>query len=559
MLEMRDGFNYNKYLKTKKIVGIASAKSKEVTVIEKNQINIFSKIIYNIKNNAITKIKEILPNDTANLCISLLLGDKTELSDEIQNNFRKSNLSHMLAVSGAHISYILSGITIVSQKCKFHKRWSKVFLIAFLFFFMALIGFTPSVTRACIMTSLQLLAGIILKKSDTYQNLAISSFIILLINPYSIFDIGFQLSYGGSIGIVLFSEKIQQNNKNKIKQMCTVTIAANLIIIPIMMYHFNTISFTFIISNVLASPILGICLILSMIFIITILLCIPIAKLIAIILQPFLQLLLWIAQISSKLPFSQILVTTPKVYQIILYYLLLLILFFGNNKIFKYKKVNIIILILLIILPNFIKIFPNNKLIVNFIDVGQGDSMLIKTPSQKTILIDGGGSENSSFDVGEKTLLPYLLDKGIIKIDYMLITHFDSDHCQGLFTIIEKLKVNNIIIGKQGKLSQNYKHFQKLIIKKKIKVIIVQKGDFLKIDNKCSFSILFPEEDLISNNILNNNSIVAKFNYQLNNLQNFSLLITGDIEEIAEKKLIQQYQNTNKLQSIVLKVAHHRF
>lgn len=192
------------------------------------------------------------------------------------------------------------------------------------------------------------------------------------------------------------------------------------------------------------------------------------------------------------------------------------------------------------------------------IDVGQGDSMLIKTPSQKTILIDGGGSETGSFDVGEKTLLPYLLDKGILKIDYMLITHFDSDHCQGLFTIIEKLKVNNIIIGEQGELSKNYKYFQKLIIKKKIKVITVQKGDFFKIDNKCSLSILFPEKNLISNNILNNNSIVAKFNYQINNSQNFSLLITGDIEEIAEKKLIEQYQNTNKLQAIVLKVAHHR-
>lgn len=628
------GFDYSKYLKTKQIVGIISVKASGVNAVGKNKVNIFSKIIHDIKNSIAMKVRNLLPKNTANLCISLILGDKTELSEEIQENFRRSNLSHMLAISGAHVSYILLGITVVIQKCKFNKKWGRIFLIAFLFFFMALVGFTPSVTRACIMAILQLLAGVLFRKSDTYQNLAISSFLILSINPYTLFDIGFQLSFGGTIGIIIFSkrlfqEKTQLQNKDvkdkedksndiankqtkctqhkvikmmiqkmikSVKEMCIVTLSANLIILPIMMYHFNTVSFTFLISNILASPILGICLTISMIFVVSVLLFYPIAKLVSLFLQPILQLLLYISEISSKLPLSQILVLTPKIWQIIIFYLMLGFIFSTKLKVINQSKINsiikvstmtkvkifqkaiLIIFIFIIISPYIIRIFPSNKLTINFIDVGQGDSMLIQTPSKKTILIDGGGSETGSFDIGEKTLLPYLLDRGILQIDYMLFSHFDSDHCKGLFTIMEKLKVKNAIISKQGEMSSNYRQFLSLAKKKKIKIITVQAGDFIQIDKQCSFHILFPEPELISTNVLNNNSIVAKFTYQFEGsqinsfnskntdysksekqLKKFTLLLTGDIEEIAEKRIVERYQNTNQLQATILKVAHHRF
>ena len=626
------GFDYSKYLKTKQIMGITSVKASEVNLVGKNQINIFSKIIHDIKNIIAMKVRNLLPKDTANLCISLILGDKTELSGEIQENFRKSNLSHMLAISGAHVSYILLGITVVIQKCKFNKRWSRIFLMAFLFFFMALVGFTPSVTRAWIMTILQLLAGVLFRKSDTYQNLAISSLIILTTNPYSLFDIGFQLSFGGTIGIIIFSKhlfqkkiqlekkEVKEKEENKfndaitkckqykaikamiqkiiksVKEMCIVTLSANLIILPIMIYHFNTVSFTFLISNILASPILGICLTISMIFVLSILLFYPIAKVVSLFLQPILQLLLYISKFSTKLPLSQILVPTPKIWQIIIYYLILGLIFYTKlnltnhskidsiikvstmAKVKIFQKVILILFIFIIISPYILRIFPDNKLTINFIDVGQGDSMLIQTPSKKTILIDGGGSETGSFEVGEKTVLPYLLDKGILQIDYMIFSHFDSDHCQGLFTIIEKLKVKNAIISKQGEMSSNYGQFLRLAKKRKIKIITVQAGDCIQIDKQCSFYILFPELELISTNVLNNNSIVAKFTYQFEGsqtnpfnsqntnysksekqLKKFTLLLTGDIEEIAEKRIVERYQNTNQLQATILKVAHHRF
>ena len=180
---------------------------------------------------------------------------------------------------------------------------------------------------------------------------------------------------------------------------------------------------------------------------------------------------------------------------------------------------------------------------------------MIQTPSKKKVLIDGGGSEMGSFNVGEQTLLPYLLDKGILSIDYMIFSHLDTDHCQGLFTILENLKVKNVIISKQGKNSKNFETLLKIIQKKKVKITVVR-----AIDKNSYMHILFPTKDFIKENVLNNNSIVAKFCVQNRKGQNiFSMLLTGDIEKIAENKIEELYQNTNILESTILKVAHHRF
>ena len=124
---------------------------------------------------------------------------------------------------------------------------------------------------------------------------------------------------------------------------------------------------------------------------------------------------------------------------------------------------------------------------------------------------------------------------------------------------MEKLKVKKTIVCKQGEKSSNYMQFLKIAKEKSIKIVVVQAGDVIKIDEECSLSILFPEKDLIHTNILNNNSIVAKFVYQEQTAKQFSLLLTGAVEEIAEKRLTKMYEDTDNWQADILKVAHHRF
>ena len=582
------GFNYSQYLKTKNVAGCVMAKKENIKLIGKNKCNILANFINSSRNVLINKIYKILPKDEAGLCIGLLLGEKGGISNKIENSFRQASLSHMLAISGAHISYILLGISTALSYLKTHKRWTKIFICIFLVFFMFLAGGSPSIVRACIMAILNLVAEILFMKPDTFNNLGISAFIILIFNPYSLLDISFQLSFGGTIGIVTFVEllynirlkrkgitkkkelKAQNNNKRTkkyseftykmliyVEQTTIMSLAANIVIMPIMVYHFSTVSIVFILSNLLATPIMGICLILGMIFLVSLIIT-PLAYLIAFFLGPLLKIFILVADISSKIPFSKIFVPTPKIWQVLIYYLIIGIYFFKDDiqKIYpkiqeKYKKI-IALLLIITLLPYIFAMFPTDELKIYFIDVGQGDSMLIVTPFKKKILVDGGGSEVGTFDVGEQTLLPYLLNKSIISIDYLLFTHFDSDHCQGLLTVLENIKVKNVIIGEQGKESENFNRFLKLVDLKHTRVIKVKAGDKIEIDKYCQLHILFPDKDLIKQNILNNNSIVAKFIYQ-----NYSMLLTGDIEKVAEERLIRKYKDTEDLQTNILKVAHH--
>ena len=149
--------------------------------------------------------------------------------------------------------------------------------------------------------------------------------------------------------------------------------------------------------------------------------------------------------------------------------------------------------------------------------------------------------------------MPYLLDRKITKIDFLLVSHFDNDHCGGLFAVVENLKVDTIVIGKQDSEYENCMEFLKLAKAKKVKVISVQAGDSVKIDQYSHLQILWPSgQNRVSDNAINNNSLLAKFVYG-----DFSMLLTGDIEEKAEKEIIEKYKNTNALEASILKVAHH--
>ena len=183
----------------------------------------------------------------------------------------------------------------------------------------------------------------------------------------------------------------------------------------------------------------------------------------------------------------------------------------------------------------------NPTLKIYFIDVGQGDSTLIVTPKNKKILIDGGEGKTN-------VLFQYLLDRRINKIDYIIISHFDSDHCNGLIEIIEKMRVENIVMSKQSKESEEYKKILEIIKQKNIKVSSVKAEDKIIIEKNLYTKILNPAEKFEFQD-LNNNAIVAKLVYK-----NFSMLFTGDIEK-AEENLAKKYKN--ELKSTILKVAHH--
>ena len=582
------GFDYNTYLKTKKIYGIFN--SKKVEVISKD-IDIFS-ISNNISNKIEEKIDLLLNETEASLCKGLLLGKTEEIEESIKENFRVVNISHILAISGLHVTYIVMLITTISQGI-IGKKYGTFFVIVVLIFYMFLVGFTPSIVRACIMGILANMAFLVQRKNNFWNSLALSLLLILINNPHSILNIGLQLSYLATIGIVSSSRKIRKkldnfkgfknsllirkNNKlqtlvNKVKDNLSVMFSAQMLILPVMIYNFNIFGTYFIISNLLISVIIGITIFSSIVLVTSSFVFFSISRIFSPILTILIQLLIIISNIS-KLPFSKIYISTPNILSIIIYYIMIYVINFFDEvyskdnysyyrirnliAIFKYRiRKNKYILkklfIVIFILVTIINISPKN-LKVYFIDVGQGDSTFIVTPHKKTILIDGGGSLQENFDVGKKTLIPYILDRGYTKIDYVFVSHFDLDHVGGVLSVLEELKVGKVIIGKQFENSENYKEMIKIASKKKIEIMQLDKEKEIVIDN-IKFNILWPDrENIIKENNLNNNSLVMKMEYK-----NFSMLFTGDIEEIAERKIIDTYKNNYDIfKSDVLKVAHH--
>ncbi len=563
------GFDYKQYLKSKNIYGIVTVDKKDIETINKNNVGVIDLLANKVRNSMKRKIEQNLPNETNELLSGMLIGEKSNLQKEIQEDFRDSSLSHVLAISGMHVSYVILGITFVINKLKFSKKMSKIVIILILLFFIILTGKTASVTRACFMSSYIILASLLHKKAHVLGSISISLLIILIINPYFILDIGLQLSYGGTIGIVLIYpilkkykkkkedktgriKKVLYKIKDKIIDTILITISANLVIFPIVLFHYNIMSFTFIISNLLISPIIGIIIILGFLSVFASYIVSPISKIMFFFLQIFLSVLAQIAHFCAELPLSKVYFPTPKIYIIIIYYIFLIYFILVKNKIITGKKIDkkvFIIFTIIVIILNLILNFIPKTFTISFIDVGQGDSMLISTPKGKNILVDGGGSrDETTFNIGKQTLIPYLLNKGITKLDYIIISHFDSDHATGVAQILGKIDVSSIILTRQLEENDIYRHILSIAKEKKIKLIYVKEGDVLKIGG-IKISIIHPENKLMINNPMNNNSIVCKVEYN-----SFSMLLTGDIEMEAEELILRKNIN---LKADVLKVAHH--
>ena len=548
------GFDYSEYLKTLKICGILEA-SQISKIKDANKISLSYQA-----NSIFLKIKNLIQSnfdeDTSSILLGILLGYTDEIDEDIKSNFQESNISYVLAVSGMHVGYIILFLKLFLEKIVGKKK-RKIITIVVLIIYMFITGFSPSIVRAGIMGILSILASLLYRKSDKWQNISLALLILLIYNPFLIKSTSMWLTFIGTLGVM--------------------TISAPIAIAPIIAMYFNKVPITSLIISIVISVFIGPAVISILIFVIfyNVFNLLKIKNLFIKIISIIIKLIINLTEIGSNLPFNQIYVTTPNIIEIILYYFIIFSLYFfyllyrkkeptifqkrikNLVHLFKFrfnqtKRKIISIILCLCIICVFINIIPGN-LEIYFIDVGQGDSTLIITPTDKKILIDGGGSEYSTYNIGENILLPYLLDRGVKSLDYVIISHFDSDHVGGILYVLEEISVKNVIIGKQYETSDNLEEFLEITSEKNINIYVAEAGDRINIENNLYFDILWPQSDeMISENAINNNSLVCKLNYK-----DFSMLFTGDIEEVAENAILEKYKNPDILKSTVLKVAHH--
>lgn len=580
-------FDYRLYLKTCGIDRIVKSNATDLIIID-GKINLLVNKLARLKFNLIERINKSIPPEKSGVLIGMLFGDKSYMDDDIYAAFQKNGIAHILSVSGIHVAIIYACIS----KVLGNRRRLEFTIITFvlLIFYAALAEFSPSVVRAVSMISLHLVSKLIFHRYDLACTTAACAIGMMLINPYELLNVGFQLSFLAvftlSVALPWTMRRLDFMEESGFSTvlMATFKFLAPLIVIQIGMapftaYIFNYFSLGAFVLNI---PIIFIAGLILPVGVLMILLSMALDVLslggaVGVCISGILnQIFNFSSFLQSSLinlmnklndffyqpGISFFSVISPMEWIICFYYIMLFFLLSEGFRIaYQRKKIRIITKIILIsvvistIAPAcFIE--DNSDARLTFIDVGQGDSLHIRTPEGKNILIDGGG--NLQYNVGEKTLQPYLLKNGVKEIDLAVVSHLHDDHYLGLAQLGQVMKIKKLAlyesnIFKADEISKDTKILSN-------NLIYLYKGQILHVEEGVSIEILYPERKekeiyrqmLQENKDENLSSLIVKINYQ-----DISVLMTGDMGFDGEDQLVSMYGDEKTLASTILKVGHH--
>jgi competence protein ComEC len=551
------GFDYNKYLAKSGISATAFTKSYNIEILEATSGNILKRVGLSLRHSIVNVIDRSLPKEQAGLLNGMLIGYTDGLSEDVQNAFSDSGLSHIMAVSGANVAFIIIPLIFLFKKLRFNQKASNIFIMFVLLLFVFITGFSPAVLRAVLMGELMLVGRLIRRETDIFSSIALAAIILLVSNPFNLFDIGFQLSFAATLSLVLFYNNLKRMLSCKfipvvIVDVLAATLAAQIGTIPITAFYFNKISLISFVSNIFVVSVVEIITILGCIMAILGHLSITLSQFIGYINYNFLSFVLFVTKTSSRVPFAVLKVVTPSFLAITTFYAASIFMLWYkplvNLKLKKrYYAVALCTIVILMLLGNF---WPRN-LEIAFIDVGEGDSTLIRTSSGKTVLIDGGGGSktDASSNAGESTVIPFLLDYGVSRIDVVIATHGHDDHIKGLVPIIKDIDVGILVVPDISEMKE-LEPLMDLAHKKNISVKKCDIGESIELDKETKLNVLHPYKGLeIDKSSLNNGSLVLKLVYK-----NTSVLFTGDIQKEIEDQLIKEKAD---LAADVIKIAHH--
>ncbi len=504
-------FNYKKYLLSNNIK--YTVKASNIKILKRNK-NIF----YKLKNYIFFKIKSL--DKSKKYILTFIFADKSYIDKEMYDNYQNLGISHLFAVSGMHISLV----TFILLKLLEGKNEVIKYLITFIFlmFYLFLTNYTISMVRACFQFIL-IFINKLFKLNIDNSNIVIFLFSVLIIlNPYIIYNIGFLFSFSISFTLIKFKDMI--TGDFMIKNIKT-SLLSFFVSMPILINNFFKVNFLSIILNIIYIPFVSY--ILFPLCLITILF--PFFDSFTYFVINFFETITKFFSSINLLTFS---ITKMNIILVIIYYFIFLWIIKSNDKI--KKKIIIVFIFIVFIINN--NTIVNNE--VHFLDVGQGDSILIRIKS-KNILIDTGG--NINFNISKNVLIPYFRSSGVKKIDYLILTHGDYDHMGEAINLVENFKVEKVIFN-CGPYNDLENELIEVLDKKKIKYYSYIKE--LNVDNNKLHFLQTKEYD---NENENSNVIYTKLN-------GYKFMFMGDAGVEKEKDILEKY-NVSKID--VLKIGHH--
>ena len=507
-------FDYRKYLYNKNTFFIVNAVS-------------YSKISSSI--NPYYKIKQFILDRTSDspYLKAFILGDKSLISKKALTSYQENGISHLLAISGMHITLLSSLIDKLLRKLKVREKKRFISISIFLIFYLFLTGLSSSTFRGVLFYMLFTLNKLYYFYIKSINIFMVILAITLFVNPYFIYDVGFQYSFLISFSLLTFSKFITGNYLVKLLKTSFISFVVS---IPISLFNYYQINLLSIIYNLFYVPLVS--------FIIF-----PLSLLTIIFksLLPIYNLLTYIMEVSSiyldKITLFKLIF--PKV-SLVIYFIYLILSLYSIWCLIKNRKWPIYILFLILIFHYTSPLLKNDNYLM-MIDVGQGDSILVRSKND-SILIDTGGklsfSNNDSSKIVTNTTIPLLKSLGIRKLKYLILTHGDADHMGEAKYLIEKFKVENIIIN-----SGSINHLEKELIKIRKDVVKGYEGLQIICGN---FEFIQLNEEYSDENT------GSQIYYATDG--NINILLTGDASIESELNLINKYD----LPEIdILKVGHH--
>lgn len=507
--------------------------------------SLWLRTIFKIRQSLKESYLKIAGEKEAGICISMVLGDKSLLSDELKKLFQDNGIAHILAISGLHVS--LLGLTLY----QILRRMGTPFWVSaaagtvLMAAYGIMTGSSVSTMRAVVMFALTVHAQVLGRTYDCLTALFLSAMLIMVRYPYCIYNSGFFLSFGAVLGIVLLSPVLKEilNVRNPVLDSFLVSVAVSLATLPVIMLSYYEIPVYSVFLNLLVVPLMSLLMISAVLAGVAGCFCEGLGVFFMGPATYVIRVYEWLCRIVLQLPAANYITGAPKVWQIALYLGILLLLCVIAACKRKFYKMRVVLIGAALVVLFYRQ---ESGMEVVMLSVGQGDCMYVSCEGYH-ILIDGGSTTKK--ELGNYVILPFLKYKGVRSLDYVILTHPDSDHYSGLAELMQSgdIPIQTFVMADVENPPQAYTRMYELASQSAKQVQTVCAGEYI-IKDKLTVCCIHPQKSY-SYGSVNDSSIVLKWTYG-----DFDMITTGDVEAEGELNIIK---NAMAGDVEVLKCAHH--
>jgi len=574
------GFDYRAFLETQGVAAVFYGAAQDAADLGiSGNLSFLRQAALQVKERMSSVLEAFLPRREGSLLTGMLFGERRGLDAATELYFRRSGVSHLLAVSGLHTGLVAAFVLFILTRMGLGNRKWPFFLLAavFLFAYVFLTGVKPPALRAFFMILIGLLAYCLDREKDLPTALAAAGLFTLLYNPLLLFSAGFQLSYAATASIITLASPWQKGLLSLLQapmfsffpwprqfaSLAAVTLAAQLGVLPLGACYFGEVSLVAFVVNIALLPLMSLVLGIGL-FAALLGLLLPVAgSFLVLAAYPLLAFMVWTTELLGGLSFAVLELFPPRNWEITAYYVLLFSpaargCFISRELplkgLFNSRPAVVLLLLALLFVWWGGTVSIPGKLEVVFLDVGQGDAIYIRTPRGRHLLLDAGGRPAyaaGKFDPGSRVVIPFLQHRRVRKLDAVIISHPHEDHFGGAAAVLEKFPAGLLLTNLTVTDSEQYNELLEMVREKNIPRQTLQAGDRITLEPSLELKILNPPEKLFSGreSDLNDNSLVMQLCYR-----EVNFLFTGDVEDRAVEKMLG---SNAALQSQILKMPHH--